>query len=85
LLAAAFGGAGVVAGAVVVAVIPWLKIQTGNDLLQMVYGGEIFRPLLLPRDLLTCFVELGLVVALASLYPMRLAVSITPLDAIARE
>ena len=85
LLAAAFGGAGIAVGAVVVAVIPLLGIQTGNDLLQMVYGGEIFRPLLLPVDLLTCFVELGLVVALASLYPMRLAVSITPVVAIARE
>lgn len=85
VLAAAFGGAGVVAGALVVAVTPLLGIHTGNDLLQMVYGGEVFRPLLRPQDLALCFAELGLVVALASLYPMRLAAAITPLDAIARE
>lgn len=85
VLAATFGGAGVVLGALVVAITPMLGIHTGNDLLQMVYGGDVFRPLLRPQDLLVCFVELGLVVALASLYPMRLAASIAPLDAIARE
>ncbi len=85
MLALLFGGIGVLLGAVLVAVTPHLGIQTGNDLLQMVYGGEVFHPLLRPQDLVMCFFELGLVVALASLYPMQLAASITPLDAIARE
>jgi len=85
MLAAVFGGLGVVVGALLVAVVPHLGISTGNDLLQMVYGGEVFHPLLRPQDLLACFLELALVVALASLYPMKLAASITPLDAIARE
>ena len=85
VLAAAFGGAGVVSGALLVAVTPWLGIHTGNDLLQMVYGGEIFHPLLRPQDLLACLLELAMVVGLASLYPMKLAASITPLDAITRE
>jgi len=85
MLAAVFGGLGVVSGALLVAVVPHLGITTGNDLLQMVYGGEVFHPLLRPQDLVACFLELGLVVALASLYPMKLAASITPLDAIARE
>jgi ABC-type lipoprotein release transport system permease subunit len=85
MLAAVFGGMGVVVGALLVAVVPHLGITTGNDLLQMVYGGEVFQPLLRPQDLVACFLELGLVVALASLYPMKLAASITPLDAIARE
>jgi len=85
VLAAFFGGAGVLVGAILVFLTPLLGIQTGNDLLQMVYGGEVFHPLLRPQDLVACFFELSLVVGLASLYPMQLAASITPLDAIARE
>jgi ABC-type antimicrobial peptide transport system permease subunit len=85
VLALVFGGAGILVGVGLVAIIPLLGIHTGNDLLQMVYGGEVFRPLLRPQDIAGCFVELGLVVALASLYPAKLAASITPLDAIARE
>jgi putative ABC transport system permease protein len=83
VLALVFGGAGIVLGAGLVEIVPMLGIHTGNDLLQMVYGGEVFRPLLRPQDIASCFVELGLVVALASLYPAKLATSITPLDAIA--
>lgn len=85
VLAAVFGGAGVFLGVVVVGIIPYLGISTTNDLLQMVYGGEIFHPLLRPLDILLCLVELGGVVCLASLYPMKIAASITPLDAIARD
>ena len=85
VLAAVFGGAGVVLGTVLVAITPHLGIQTGNDLLQMVYGGEVFHPLLRPWDLVLCFLGFGVEVLLASLYPMVLAASITPLDAIARE
>jgi ABC-type lipoprotein release transport system permease subunit len=85
VLAACFGGAGLIAGALLVALTPFLGIHTANDLLQMVYGGEVFHPLLRIQDLFVCLVELALVVGLASLYPMKLAVSITPLDAITRE
>ena len=85
VLAAVFGGAGIVVGALLVFLTPFLGLSTGNDLLQMVYGGEVFRPLLRPQDLVACVLELALVVGLASLYPMKLAASITPLDAIARE
>lgn len=85
VLAAVFGGLGVLLGVALVAVVPLLGITTDNDLLQMMYGGEVFHPLLRPQDVLSCFLELGLVVALASLYPAKLAASITPLDAIARE
>jgi len=85
VLAAAFGGAGIVSGALLVALTPVLGFHTTNDLLQMVYGGEIFHPLLRPQDIAACLAELVLVVGLASLYPMKLAASITPLDAITRE
>jgi len=85
VLAVLFGGAGILLGACVVAVVPHLGITTGNDLLQMVYGGEVFRPLLRPMDILLCLLELGAVVGLASVYPMQIAASITPLDAIARD
>lgn len=85
VLALVFGGAGILLGVALVAITPLLGIHTGNDLLQMVYGGEVFHPLLRPQDIAISFAELGLVVALASLYPAKLAASITPLDAIARE
>ncbi|HXP91402.1 MAG TPA: FtsX-like permease family protein [Fibrobacteria bacterium] len=85
VLAAAFGGGGLLTGVLAVALVPFAGFRTGNDLLQMVYGGEVFHPLLRAPDLVACAVELALLVALASLYPMKLAASIAPLDAMARE
>jgi len=85
ILSTVFGGLGILGGVLVVRVIPLFRITTANDMLQLLYGGNFFNPLLsLPGIALTAF-QLLLVTIIAALYPMRVAVEITPLDAISRD
>ncbi|MEW6515636.1 MAG: FtsX-like permease family protein [candidate division FCPU426 bacterium] len=85
MLAAVFGGAGLLLGALTVNVITLMHITTTNDFVQLLYGGDTFRPLLRWGDLLVIVVEIGLVTLIAALYPVRVASQIKPLDAIARD
>lgn len=85
MLAGVFGGLGLVLGIIVVHVIPLLHIATSNDFVQLLYGGDIFNPMLKWTDLLITMIELGLVTLVAALYPVKVASSIKPLDAIQRD
>lgn len=85
LLSAVFGGAGILAGVLAVELIPFLKISTSNDMLQLLYGGDIFRPALDLYGVALAVFQLAVVTALAALYPMKVAAGITPLEAIARD
>jgi len=85
ILSTVFGGAGILAGIVAVRLIPLFRITTANDMLQLLYGGNYFNPLLsLSCIALTSFQLLAVTIA-AALYPMRVAGQITPLDAISRD
>ena len=85
ILSVIFGGLGIILGVVIIHIIPMLNITTDNDLLQLMYGGDIFRPFLSFFDLLIVIVQLAAVTIITSVYPVKVANSISPLDAIARE
>jgi ABC-type lipoprotein release transport system permease subunit len=85
LLSVVFGGAGIVVGALVVWVLSLFHITTTNEILQLLFGGEYFRPVLYLRDILGGIVQLVIVTLIAMIYPTRLARRITPLEAIARD
>ncbi|MDD5210081.1 MAG: FtsX-like permease family protein [Elusimicrobiales bacterium] len=85
VLSAVFGGAGILAGIVAVRIIPLLQITTKNDMLQLLYGGNFFNPLLSLSDVGLTALQLLFVTVVAAMYPMRVAVHITPLDAISRD
>lgn len=85
VLSAVFGGAGIIAGVITVRVIPLLKITTANDMLQLLYGGDYFHPLLSLSGIALTALQLLFVTIVAALYPMRVAAQITPLDAISRD
>ncbi|MBN2188398.1 MAG: FtsX-like permease family protein [Chitinispirillaceae bacterium] len=85
VLSAVFGGAGIVVGIIAVNIIATFNITTDNDMVQLLYGGDTFRPLLSLVDVLLAVVQLVIVTVLAVLYPIRVASSITPLDAVSRE
>ncbi len=85
LLSAVFGGAGIAAGIILVKLIPLFKITTSNDMVQLLYGGDIFNPLLTAPDIALTVFQLVLVTVVASLYPVGVARNITPLDAIQRD
>lgn len=85
MLALVFGGAGLLLGVLAVKIIPLLQITTGNDLVQLLYGGDTFHPILKWGDLLVTVLQLLGVTLIAALYPVRVASQIKPLDAIARD
>jgi ABC-type lipoprotein release transport system permease subunit len=84
-LSAVFGGAGILIGALVAWIIYPLGISSGNsEILELLFGGEVFRPTLGVGGLVGGIVALGVVTVLAVLYPLVVARRITPLDAINR-
>jgi len=85
ILAAIFGGGGILAGALVVAVLRSLHLSTENDFLQMAYGGATFRPFLGLLDWGLAVLQLAGTSVTALLYPMGQAARITPLEAIQRD
>ena len=85
LLSFFFGGLGIVTGYIVVQVLAYLKITHDNDMVQLLFGGDTFHPFLSGGDISLAVLQLAIVTALAVIYPMLVARSITPLDAITRE
>ncbi len=79
------GGAGIIAGAIIVAILNALNITSENHILQLLFGGDVFKPSLDAVDILIGVAELSLVTVLAVVYPLKVARKITPLDAIMRD
>jgi ABC-type lipoprotein release transport system permease subunit len=85
ILSFLFGGAGIVAGIIVIKIIGLLHFTSDNDMVQLLYGGDTFYPLLTASDIILAVIQLSLVTIIAVLYPIKVASSITPLDAISRD
>ncbi len=85
LLSLFFGGLGIVTGAVAVFVVSLFRITSTNDMLQLFFGGDTFRPLLTPGDFILALMQLALVTLAAVIYPLWLARRMTPLDAVSKE
>lgn len=85
LLSFFFGGLGIVAGYLTVKILALCKLTSENDMVQLLYGGDLFHPFLSGWDIIISIILLSIVTLIAVIYPMLVARSITPLDAIARE
>ena len=80
-----FGGAGILIGVIITWIVRPLQIGSGgNEIWELLFGGEVFRPTLGFAGLVLGIVSLGIVTVLAVLYPLVVARKITPLDAINR-
>lgn len=80
-----FGGAGLLLGAAAAWIVRALRLNSGgNQIIELLFGGETFRPVLGPAGVVIGVLGLGLVTCLAVLYPVAVARRITPLDAINR-
>ena len=84
-LSAIFGGAGIAAGIIIVNILAAFNFTTDNDMVQLLYGGDTFRPMLSVIDIALAIVQLVIVTLIAVIYPIRVASGITPLDAVSRE
>lgn len=85
MLSALFGGAGIVIGLIIINILAALNITTDNDMVQLLYGGDTFQPLMSFFDITLAILQLIMVTLAAVIYPIRVAGNITPLDAISRE
>jgi ABC-type lipoprotein release transport system permease subunit len=85
ILSGFFGGLGILIGIIVIKIIPLLKISSDNDLIQLIYGGDTFMPHLSMGDISITVLQLLLVTLITIIYPVKIARSITPLDAISRD
>jgi ABC-type lipoprotein release transport system permease subunit len=85
LLSFFFGGIGIVTGYFTVVILALCKFTSDNDMVQLLFGGDSFHPFLSGWDIITSIILLVIVTLIAVIYPMLVARSITPLDAIARE
>ena len=80
-----FGGAGILIGVIITWILRPLQIGSGgNEIFELLFGGEVFRPTLGFAGLVLGIVSLGIVTVLAVIYPLVVARKITPLDAINR-
>ena len=85
LLSISFGGLGIALGAVLVKGLAMLKLTSENEMLQIFYGGEIFKPLFNSETLFFCLLQLLIVTMLAVIYPLAVARKIRALDAVSRD
>ncbi len=85
VLSAVFGGAGIVLGIIIVNIVAAFNISTNNDMVQLLFGGDTFKPFLSLFDVGLALIQLVIVTLIAVIYPIRLASNIKPLDAISRE
>ena len=86
ILSFVFGGLGIVTGAIVIKILTFIQITSGdNTIIQLFFGGDYFHPLLKGGDVLVIVLQLLLVTLIAVIYPIVLARKIVPLEAIARD
>lgn len=85
ILSLFFGSLGMLAGAGAVKVLAKMKLETQNEMIQILYGGDTFHPQLNATHTIMCIVLLVIVTCLAVIYPIKLSRNITPLDAMTRE
>jgi ABC-type lipoprotein release transport system permease subunit len=85
VLALIFGGFGIILGILGVKIIPMFNITTTNDMLQLVYGGISFHPVLNAFDIFLSVIQLIFVTVVSAIYPVKIANDITPLDAVTKD
>jgi putative ABC transport system permease protein len=85
MLSFVFGGAGIVLGFFGVNVLAMAHFTSTNDMVQLLFGGDTFRPLLTFVDINLTIIQLTIVTLIAVIYPTRVAQGITPLDAVQRD
>jgi len=84
-LAVVFGGGGILLGEIVAVILRNVHIGSGgNQIMELIFGGDTFRPILGFSGMMIGVVGLAVVTVLAVIYPVLVARKIRPLDAINR-
>ncbi len=80
-----FGGIGIIVGMGILLFIASLGLETTNEYLQIIYGGDVLHPIITLGDISLGLIELTFVSILAMIYPVLLVNKIRPLDALGND
>lgn len=84
VITGAFGLAGMILGALVIGVTAAFGIRAESAFLQLLLGGEVFRPGISLTAIVSSLGSVAIMAWLASLYPVRMATRISPVTAMQR-
>ena len=80
-LAFVFGAAGVVLALLLLAILGATGIRAGNLFLRILFGGEVLRPTVSPGSVAISLLMVAAIAVLSSLYPLAVALRISPRQA----
>lgn len=84
-LSVVFGGGGMLVGEIAAIILRNLRLGSGgNQIMELIFGGDTFRPILGFTGAVIGIIGLAVVTVLAVIYPVLVARKIRPLDAINR-
>ncbi|WP_320127861.1 FtsX-like permease family protein [uncultured Sphaerochaeta sp.] len=81
MISLVFGLVGVILGILIVLIMRGIGIEASNQFMQILLGGDVFRPVVSIRAIILSLVTVSLVGLIASLYPVSVALKISPLEA----
>ena len=81
MITVVFGIIGVILGIIILLVMGAIGIEASNQFMQILLGGEIFRPTISGLAVLMSVAIVSLVGIAASLYPVSVALKVSPLEA----
>jgi ABC-type antimicrobial peptide transport system permease subunit len=82
LLSFLFGGLGMGAGMAIVLILAAAEIPATGSMMRLVFGGDTFKPMIDVNSIILGIIQLMIVTLISMIYPIILARSITPLEAI---
>lgn len=85
LLSFLFGGFGFITGCIITFFLAGLDIPASNEMMNLAFGGDTFRPVMDFTSITNVCIQLICVTIIAIIYPVHLAKKVQPLDAIARD
>ena len=80
-LASVFGGAGVLLGLLLLVILGATGIRAGNLFLQILFGGELLRPEISAGSVAFSLLMVAAIAVVSSLYPLAVALRISPRQA----
>ncbi len=76
-----FGLVGVILGVIILLVMGAIGIEATNQFLQILLGGDVFRPAISGSAIILSMIMISIVGVISSLYPVAVALKISPLEA----
>lgn len=80
-----FGTLGLILGALIICLLNVVGIPTDNDALRYLGGGGVLRPTLGMKPFVISLILMGIIALFSWIYPVKIALKVSPLKAIATE